>query len=35
MSNGRGPQNSQTKLDRTEESSRFIPHIELNFGFRF
>jgi len=35
ISDGNGPQNSQTKLDRIEESSRFIPHIELVFGFRF
>jgi len=30
-----GSQNSQTKLDRIEESSRFMPHLELTVGFRF
>jgi len=32
---GWGPQNTQISKDYISESSRFVPHIELTFGFRF
>ena len=28
-------QNTHTSKDRTEENTRFIPHVEVAFGFRF